>query len=100
MKDQYNYTPDSEGYQSNGHYKIEGTDYMSVWTYKETFLHGLKNSKAENALVTMEMDAKFGLAPFKCIMEVGAMKGEFVQLHRVEDLKLHLPKPKFRIGKG
>lgn len=38
--------------------------------------------------MTMKMDAKFGLYPYKGIIEIGSMKGKSVQLHRVDDLKV------------
>lgn len=30
------YSKDSPEYLNNGHYKIDGVDYMSVWTFKNT----------------------------------------------------------------
>ena len=34
------YSKDSSEYQSNGHYIIDGTEFMSVWTFKNN--HGIQ----------------------------------------------------------
>jgi len=92
------YNKESEERISNGHYKIDGEDFMSVWTYKDKFHMGINNTKEKNALATMEMEAKYGTYNAKCIMEVGFMKGDYVQLHNLKDLEDFLPKKKFIIG--
>lgn len=92
------FNKDSPERIGNGHYKVEGVEFMSVYTYKNIYRYGKDNNSGENAVVTMDMELKYGLYNAKCIMEVGFMKGEYVQLHSLEDLKDFLPKIKFVIG--
>ena len=87
----------SPEYVSNGHYKIGELEYMSVWTYKKIYRYGFNNSTEENYLTTIKMDAKYGLYNAKCEMETGYMKGEYVQLHSLKDLKDFMPKMKITI---
>jgi hypothetical protein len=94
-----NYDKESEEYISNGHYSLNGEEFMSVWTYKDKYHYGMNNTAEANSSMTMEMDAKYGLCNAKCIMELGFMKGEYVQLHSLKDLKEFLPKRKFKISR-
>lgn len=40
------FSKDSPEYRSNGHYRINGKDFMSVWTYKKT--HGFSPTENTN----------------------------------------------------
>jgi len=91
-------TSESPEYSENGYYVIEGVDYYSVWTFKKLFRNNIDNSKEKNTQVTNSMNVKYGLPPFKGLMEIGDYKGEFVQLHKKEDLEDFLPKKRFIIG--
>ena len=37
-----NFSKDSPEYVANGHYKINGQDFMSVWTFKNTYNMSMK----------------------------------------------------------
>lgn len=81
------FNTESPEYRGNGHYLIEGVEFMSVYTFKKKFPHYVDNSTISNSIITMEIDRLAeGLYDFKGIMEVGRMTGQYVQLHPVSDL--------------
>jgi len=92
-------TQNSPEYRSNGHYEIEGVDFMSVYTYKHLYRNDIDNEKSKNSKVTNEMGIRYGLPPYKGIMEFGEFEGEFVQLHKKTDLEEFLPRLNFKIKK-
>lgn len=82
----HNFDQNSPEHRGNGHYEIGGIQYMSIWTFLNSNNLRMPDNETTGTL-TMRMESKFGLYPYKGIMEIGRMKGEYVQLHRVEDLK-------------
>lgn len=36
-------------YRGNGHYVIDGIEFMSIWTYKNKFSAGINNTKQNGA---------------------------------------------------
>lgn len=76
------YSKEDQEYISNGHYLIDGVEYMSIWTYKNKKSVG-ENSTQMNASEARTL-ASMGL---KCISTKPDF-GNFSQIYiyRVEDL--------------
>ena len=72
---------DSPGYVKNGHYKIDGQDFMSVWTFKN--MHNLPQ-KSKNPNEGMELSAKCSMK-YKSKPDFGSF--DWIYVYPVIDLE-------------
>lgn len=53
------YSKDSTEYRDNGHYEIDGIEFMSIWTFKRK--HNIKpNDSSSNGKEGQELGSKVG----------------------------------------
>ena len=59
-----NYSSESPEYISNGHYKIDGVEFMSVWTFKNAHKMTMKSKNPnEGKDVAAKCDVKYKTKP-------------------------------------
>ena len=52
------FSKESPEYRGNGHYEVNGTEFMSIWAFKNK--HGIKSDTAANGQEGKELAAKGG----------------------------------------
>ena len=76
------YNKSDKEYIKNGHYFIEGRDWMTMWTFKNEYkIAG--NNPVQNTLDTVKLKAPFTMF-YKCMPDMG--QGER-HLFSLKDLK-------------
>ena len=77
------YSNDSSEYKGNGHYGIDGIDYMSVWAFKERH-NIIPNSKDKNGSEGKELISK-GVKNYPSIPDFGGFGT--IYIYPISDLE-------------